>query len=100
MGFDTFIATAVDDPGIVTLYGSAMADPPHPDVRLVPLVDPVPVYPWWLLWRRRLPESRLFPLLAATAPTLAEDVARACDPDQVWVPTRDRALLRASLPAG
>jgi DNA-binding transcriptional LysR family regulator len=68
--------------------GAKMHVPWHPDVVQIPLVDPTPVYPFSLLWRR---ENR-HPTLAL----LIEHVRsgyRPFDPERQWLPEADRAAM-------
>ncbi len=41
--------------------------PPVPQARIISLIDPVPVYPWWVIWRQRL-STRLVEELVAASP--------------------------------
>lgn len=62
---------------------------PDPGVRIVPLVDPTPLYSWSLIWRRDERHPLLEPLLTAFA-----NVGRLLgrlkyDPAVHWMPDRD-----------
>lgn len=91
MGFEHFVGRVGAGADLVSLYGMAMRPPPVPGVHVVPIVAPVPVFPWFPMWRHGLP---------ATARTVVEDIvarARAATaephPDDAWMPVADRARL-------
>lgn len=87
------------EPARVTLTGADMLPPGRSGLRTVPLVDPVPVYPWSLVWPSR--SGRLVEEFVAAA-GVAGDVRRApdgtptVDPARCWVPKPDLAALRAA----
>ncbi|MFC4121863.1 LysR family transcriptional regulator [Nonomuraea zeae] len=70
----------------VSFIGESTRVPWHPDTVRLPLVDPVPVYPWWLLRHQQNPHP--------TLGLLAAHVTDACppyDPRRQWLPEPDRA---------
>ena len=86
MGFDYWVERVARGDAPPTFVGTAMEIPPVPGARVVPLVEPVPVHPWWAMWRRRLPDHLVDQLLeGATTPNTVPG------PDVSWLPERDRA---------
>lgn len=89
LGFDYFLRRLADDPGISTLYGGAM-QAPGPQLRVVPIVEPVPVFAWWAMWRRRVPEARVQTVCEQAAGLDGVPLEHV---GQVWMPAADRARL-------
>ena len=58
-----------------------------PDVVHLPVTDPVPVYPWSLLWHGLNRHPALPPLIAH-----AQACYRPYDPRTQWLPDPDRHL--------
>ncbi|RZS29486.1 DNA-binding transcriptional LysR family regulator [Herbihabitans rhizosphaerae] len=84
-GGDHYVQALSESTDRVGFIGEKMRVLWHPDVVQIPIVDPTPVYPFWLLWR---PENR-HPVL----PLLIEHVRsayRPLDPDREWLPPGDR----------
>jgi DNA-binding transcriptional LysR family regulator len=80
------VDSLVDDPGVLSLYGLEWPIAPEAPVRVIPIVDPVPLYPWSLVWlpantHPRLPE--LVTEAIRSAPSLAEHG------DLVWTGATD-----------
>jgi hypothetical protein len=71
----------------------AMGPPPDPRVEVVPLAAPAPVFPWWVMWTRRVPTEFIDRLTATMTAALADDLAFAADPRQAWLPDADRHYL-------
>ncbi len=92
LGFDFFLRTAQEESDLATFFGGAMPAPPG-SIRVVPIVQPVPVFGWWAMWRRRVPDSRVDTLAELAAPMAEMTVAEARDAAKVWMPASDRALL-------
>ncbi|GAB3965491.1 LysR family transcriptional regulator [Plantactinospora veratri] len=78
----------------IWLLGADVRATPPPAMALIPLVDPTPLYPWSLVWRR----DRIHPLLSRLLRTVATIAERAdwlsFDPARHWLPTPDRAAVR------
>jgi DNA-binding transcriptional LysR family regulator len=89
MGFERFVSKGIESRA--TFYGLAMPAPPIPQARIVPITDPVPVFAWSMMWRRRLPVGA-----RAVADEIV-DRARAFTPephpDESWMPALDRRFL-------
>ncbi|URN16296.1 MULTISPECIES: LysR family transcriptional regulator [Streptomyces] len=73
---------------------AAVGFPPVPGTVLRPLVDPVPLSPVALVWRRGLEHPGLDALRTAAARLAAEEDWLAV-PDGAWLPEADAALMRA-----
>ncbi|MGI8994381.1 MAG: LysR family transcriptional regulator [Nocardioidaceae bacterium] len=86
MGFDYWVERAAHGSVPPTFIGTAMDLPPVPQARVIPLIDPVPVYPWWVIWRQRLP-TRLVEELVAASPIPAHPYL----PADAWLPSGDRS---------
>ncbi|MBT2209228.1 LysR family transcriptional regulator [Actinomadura sp. NEAU-AAG7] len=72
-----------------TLYGIVGKDirlPPHPDIRVLPVVEPAPVFPWSLMWHAPNGHPALPPLIAHVTAG-----HRPFDPSGEWLPPPDRA---------
>lgn len=94
MGFEHWVGRVASGER-VSFFGAAMAAPPDPRVRVVPIVEPTPVVAWWVMWRRRVPDARVQQLVAsmtAELPAVLSDVER--HPDRLWAPRRERECLR------
>lgn len=83
-GWEHFVATVASQ-GLASFIGEGTRIPWHPDTTRIPVVDPVPAYPWSLLHhgQNRHPALNL----------LARHVAaenRAFDPRNQWLPSPDR----------
>jgi DNA-binding transcriptional LysR family regulator len=59
VGFEHVIRAEDHDGRRVALYGSCWPLPPDAAVRVIPLVDPVLLYPWSVLWLRANTHPRL-----------------------------------------
>lgn len=72
-----------------SLLGEEMAPPPGLDLLAVPIVNPTPVYPWWLLWLDTTGEDTVADLLTA----MRLDAPAPTPTPDVWLPASDSALL-------
>jgi DNA-binding transcriptional LysR family regulator len=84
LGFESFVEAAGSGPGYASFYGLGMPPPHDPGVRVVPIVDPTPVFPWAIGWRRRWPQE-------VVDDVVGTDVSAV--PGAVWMPAADRAWL-------
>ncbi|WP_207755675.1 LysR family transcriptional regulator [Nonomuraea cypriaca] len=75
---------------LVTLVGEKCRLPWHPDTVQIPLIDPVPVYPWSLLHHSQNQHPALDLLIRNVA-----DNHRPFDPRRQWLPDVDRAAFAA-----
>jgi DNA-binding transcriptional LysR family regulator len=89
-GFPNFVKQAMARP---TFFGMAMGEPPDPRVRVVPIVDPAPVFAWWVMWTRRVPAEFIDRLTSTMAASMADDLVFASDAQQAWLPDADRDYL-------
>lgn len=84
IGFEHFLSAAAESPGAATFFGRHMPAPADRRLRVLPIVEPVPVFAWAAMWRR---------------PGLHSMVDRLAGPDPVgmpddaWLPAVDRAWL-------
>jgi hypothetical protein len=60
---------------------------------VVPLSSPAPVFPWWVMWTRRVPTEFIDRLTTTMTAGLADDLAFAADARQAWLPDTDRRYL-------
>jgi DNA-binding transcriptional LysR family regulator len=88
LGFESFVESAGRNSQIASFYGLDMRPPREPAVRVVPIVDPTPVFPWAVAWRRRWPQSIVDNLVGTEVPQPR---------GPVWMPSADRQWL--GLPA-
>ena len=84
LGFDDFLDHPAEHPEEVTFYGLEMRPPADQRLRVIPLVEPSPVFAWAVMWRRRVPESVVDRLVAPAAARL---------PPDAWLPEADRAWI-------
>ncbi|UGT53100.1 LysR family transcriptional regulator [Nocardia asteroides] len=75
---------------LMTFTGEASSAPWHPDSRQIPITDPVPVYPFALLWKSANRHPALPELVEHVRSTYNDDAAVGC-----WIPAADRALFTA-----
>lgn len=92
MGFDYWLSRVGRGQVPPTFIGTAMELPPIPGIRTVAIADPTPAYPWWALWRRRLPTHLVDELLSHTGGPSPSTGLAASDPG-IWLPRRDRAYI-------
>jgi DNA-binding transcriptional LysR family regulator len=99
MGFEFFVRQITTGARRATFIGTAMALPPGTGLRALRIADPVPVFPWWVMWPRRVPESLVHRLLTAmlggaVPPPGSPDLAR------IWLPGSDLRYLNEDVPTG
>jgi hypothetical protein len=84
LGAEHLVHDLVGNPDRLSLYGADWPLPAGAPVRLVPIVDPIPLYPWSLLW---LPANThpMLPDLLAGAPPVAVPEGR----QHVWTGVTD-----------
>lgn len=92
LGFSYWVERVARGQAPPTFVGAAMDLPAAMAVSAVPLVDPVPVYPWSAVWSRRLPERLVEQLLAAAEGRPADTSSSWC-----WMPDRDRSCATRDL---
>lgn len=95
LGFGYWVERVTRRAAPPTFIGTAMAVPRLPRVRVVPLVDPVPVFPWWAMWRRRLPAAVVDELLAPAGVQRLPARQASSGPERPWLPAGDREYLDA-----
>ncbi|WP_020575994.1 LysR family transcriptional regulator [Actinopolymorpha alba] len=100
MGMELFIDRIRTGDRRGTFYASGMPAPPDSRLRVVPLGPPAPVFAWWAMWRRRIPDQVIDRLVASMVDDLAEQWAFAADPARGWLPAADRACLASDLDRG
>lgn len=71
-----------------------MSQPPVQGAVLRPIVDPIPLFPWAMLWRSGLAHPALQEL-RATAQALSEECGWLEVPDGAWVPSPESRELSA-----
>lgn len=87
-GLDHMIDELAITPTRYIFGGERMRVPWHPGIVQLPVVDPVPVYPWSLMWHR----GNRHPAL----PRLIDHIAaeyRPFDPARQWLPPTDRLTM-------
>jgi hypothetical protein len=84
-GFDAWGRDVTDGRVPASLIGEGMRSP-VPDARVVPIVDPVPVFAWSVFWREGSVAVHRF--LEAASLTGTPTVG-----DGTWMPATDRAAL-------
>lgn len=83
--------------GRVSVYGSAMPAVDHRAVQVVPLIEPVPLVCWWLLWRPDAEPEAVRGLLSALETVDAGPPIEDLDDPRYWLPQRDRGLLSLAM---
>ncbi|MFG1869168.1 LysR family transcriptional regulator [Micromonospora arborensis] len=85
LGMDHFLADLAVDPSRFSLLPADVPLPDSPKIRLVPLVNPTPLYAWSLLWR-----GDGHPLMDALVSTFVAEAGRKrwleYDPGRDWLP--------------
>lgn len=73
-GSDALLDTVADTPSLATFIGerTRLVWPSTHGLRRVPVIDPTPLYPHFLLWRRDNPHPGLAALLAHLTPAIAQ----------------------------
>ncbi|MFI1581106.1 LysR family transcriptional regulator [Embleya sp. NPDC020630] len=82
-GADALLDTVADTPALATFMGgdTRLVWPTDHGLRRIPVIDPMPVYPHSLLWRRGNPHPAL-----ATLRTHLADTASTPDAPGTWTP--------------
>jgi DNA-binding transcriptional LysR family regulator len=86
LGFESFVDSAGRHTERASFYGLHMRAPQDPEVRVILIVDPTPVFPWAVAWRRRWPRSVVEDVVGRDVPPV---------PEAVWMPAADREWLSA-----
>lgn len=89
MGFEHFLGRPADSEPLVTFLGGTMRAPGP--ARSIPLVDPVPVFPWTPVRLRAAPD--VVGRVAESVVARARAATAEPHPDEAWLPASDRALL-------
>lgn len=84
LGFDQFVDHPADRPDTATFYGLRMRQPERRGLRVIPIVEPTPVFVWAAMTRVAFPAS-IVDGLVGTHPGPV--------PDGAWVPASDRSWL-------
>ncbi|GAA2777949.1 LysR family transcriptional regulator [Crossiella cryophila] len=90
-GLEHMLDRLATDPDRFMFGSERMRVPWHPGIARVPIVDPIPLYPWSALWRR----DNRHPVL----PRLIEHLSagfRPFDPDRHWLPAADLQVLHGT----
>lgn len=95
VSFAHFLETAESDASACTIIGLAM-EPPPPPLRAIPMVDPVPVFPWAAIWPSRIPRATVDLLLEHVDARHLVTVDQAADHERVWMPEADREWITAT----
>ncbi|WP_067453049.1 LysR family transcriptional regulator [Actinomadura macra] len=90
-GYEHFVERIGSSDSVYSFIGEKTRIPWHPDVVRMPVVEPIPVYPWSLIWHEPNRHPVLPLLIAHTAA-----VHRPFDPGREWLPQFDRALFAPS----
>ncbi|MCP3802355.1 LysR family transcriptional regulator [Allokutzneria sp. A3M-2-11 16] len=85
-GFDHLLEELGGSPDWFSFAAERMRVPWYPDVVQIPIVRPIPVYPWSLLVNRHHPHPALSRLVRHV-----EENFTPLDPARHWVPPADRA---------
>lgn len=82
-GFDHYVETIASSPDRCGLVGQGSRVPWNPDVVQIPLIDPVPAYPWAVIWhsQNRHPDLATFIAYVRKSYRYSEDN---------WIPEADR----------
>jgi DNA-binding transcriptional LysR family regulator len=92
MGFEFFLSRITSGVHRATFLGTAMAVPADERVKTLAITGPAPVFPWWAIWRRRVPQQLVHRLIDGMT---GDGVPTPAEPDtaRVWLPRLDRAYL-------
>jgi len=86
LGLDYFVDHLRSAPEHVSLLPLGLPLPEDAGVRAIPLVDPVPLYSWSLIWRANDQHPLLQPLLGEFARVGREQGWTEYDPERHWLP--------------
>ncbi|MZD04164.1 LysR family transcriptional regulator [Streptomyces sp. SID5785] len=90
LGLDTFLAQLRDAPDQFTLFPADVPLPDDAGLRVVPLVEPTPLYAWSLVWPAGREHPAVAELLRACAGLAARRRWLDHDPTRDWLPDTDR----------
>ncbi|MEU7583751.1 LysR family transcriptional regulator [Streptomyces sp. NPDC041068] len=77
--------------GMACLAGADVSYGYSPEIRSLPLVDPTPVYPWSMVWRKQAGHPLVDRLVGLAKRSAGDWLTHA--PEDIWLPAPDRALL-------
>ena len=84
LGFDHFVDHPAEHDQSASFFGLGMRAPVDPRLRVIPIVEPTPLFPWAVMWRRRYPEA----VVDAVVPLVGADA-----PSDAWLPVADQAWI-------
>ncbi|MCQ4212537.1 LysR family transcriptional regulator [Streptomyces longispororuber] len=90
LGLESFLDRLRDEPGQFTLFPADVPLPDDPGLRVVPLVDPTPLYAWSLVWPTGREHPGIAGLLRAAARSAGTRRWLDHDPVRDWLPDTDR----------
>ncbi|WP_428952766.1 LysR family transcriptional regulator [Streptomyces sp. cg35] len=90
LGLESFLAHLREEPGQFTLFPADVPLPDDPGLRVVPLVDPTPLYAWSLVWPAGREHPGIAELLRACGQLAGERRWLDYDPARDWLPDTDR----------
>ncbi|GAA2327226.1 LysR family transcriptional regulator [Streptomyces kunmingensis] len=90
LGLESFLARLREEPASFTLFPADVPLPDDPGLRVVPLVDPTPLYAWSLVWPAGREHPGIAELLRVSARLAAERRWLDHDPVRDWLPDTDR----------
>ncbi|SEM48467.1 LysR family transcriptional regulator [Streptacidiphilus jiangxiensis] len=91
LGLDHLLERLRSTPDGVVLLPSELPLDPGPDLAVVPLAEPTPLYAWSLVWHRDRPDPGVPALLRAFAETGASRRWLEYRPGRDWLPEDDQA---------
>jgi DNA-binding transcriptional LysR family regulator len=96
LGLEVLLDQVEARPDVVSFVGADWPIPDDARVRRLPL-DPVPLYPWYVIWRRRSAHPMVAELLAALR--AADAVPKVVD-ERYWLPAAVRTQIQPHLRFG
>ncbi|MFE9422621.1 LysR family transcriptional regulator [Kitasatospora sp. NPDC006697] len=93
LGADHFLSRLATTPDAFTVLPADAPLPGLPGLRTIPLVDPVPLYSWSLVWPRRNAHPGIGALLGAFAEAGRRNRWLEYRPDRDWLPESERVGL-------
>jgi hypothetical protein len=93
MGLDVLVSRVAAEPATITLVASDWPIPAHAGVRVVP-IRPVPLYPWYAVWRSATTHPLVRPLVRGLR--AAGDIPDTTG-DQYWLPASARSQVEGQL---
>jgi hypothetical protein len=82
--YDDFVDHPAEHPQAVSFYGLDMRPPADGRLRVIPIVEPSPVFAWAVMWRRGAARSIVDKLVTGAPRRLPADA---------WLPAADRAWI-------